>query len=79
MTVTNVKGEPLAKRELEVIHLLAKAKCVKQIAQELGMAEHTAKWHLKKIYRKLGTSGQLETVLRCIEIGIINIPRRSET
>lgn len=39
------------------------------------MAEHTAKWHLKKIYRKLGTSGQLETVLHCIA----TIPRRSET
>lgn len=78
MTVTNVKGEPLVKRELEIIHLLPKSKGVRQMARELGVSLGTLRWHLKKINRKLGTNGQLEIVVRCIELGILEIPRIKE-
>jgi LuxR family maltose regulon positive regulatory protein len=54
----------LSGRELEVLNLLAQAMPNKKIARVLGVTPHTVKWHLRKIYDKLGVNHRDEAVAR---------------
>jgi DNA-binding NarL/FixJ family response regulator len=62
--VTNAKGEGLlAKREHEVANLVAEGFANRDIAQKLGLSEHTVSNYLFRIYEKLGISSRVELVL----------------
>lgn len=56
--------EAFSERELEVLSLVAQAMPNKKIARVLGVTPHTVKWHLRKIYGKLGVSHRDEAVAR---------------
>ncbi|MCV6620261.1 MAG: LuxR C-terminal-related transcriptional regulator [Cellvibrionaceae bacterium] len=49
-------------RELEVLRSLADGNVNKQIARQLDMTENTVKYHLKRIYKKLGVDKRLAAV-----------------
>jgi len=53
---------PLTERELEVLGLLARGLANKQIAMELGISEHTVKFHVSSIYTKLNVTNRTEAV-----------------
>ena len=53
---------PLSERELEVLNLLSKGLANKQIALELGISEHTVKFHVSSIYQKLHVTNRTEAV-----------------
>ncbi|MEW6085467.1 MAG: response regulator transcription factor [Chloroflexota bacterium] len=53
---------PLTERELEVLGLLARGLANKQIAVELGISEHTVKFHVSSIYNKLAVTNRTEAV-----------------
>lgn len=53
---------PLTERELEVLDLLSKGLANKQIAVELGISEHTVKFHVSSIYQKLNVTNRTEAV-----------------
>ena len=53
---------PLSERELEVLNLLSKGLANKQIAVELGISEHTVKFHVSSIYTKLNVTNRTEAV-----------------
>ena len=53
---------PLTDRESEVLGLLAKGLANKQIAVELGISEHTVKFHVSSIYTKLSVANRTEAV-----------------
>ncbi len=48
----------LSDREIEVVTLLAKGLCNKEIGTRLFVSEHTVKGHLKNITRKLGAGSR---------------------
>jgi DNA-binding NarL/FixJ family response regulator len=50
----------LSKRELEVVRLLAQGLSNREIAQRLGLSQHTVKNHLFRIFEKLGVSSRIE-------------------
>lgn len=54
----------LSERELDVVRLLGEALSTKKIARALGLSPETVKWHLTRIYGKLGVSGRDEAVER---------------
>lgn len=54
--------EPLTKRELEVLRLVARGKSNRQIARELTLALGTVKSHLHNIIQKLDASNRTEAV-----------------
>ena len=54
--------EPLTERETQVLQRLASGLANKQIAIELGISEHTVKFHVSAIYAKLGASNRTEAV-----------------
>jgi len=49
----------LSSRELDILELVGQKLSNKQIARKLFITPETVKWHLKKIYRKLGVSDRL--------------------
>jgi two-component system nitrate/nitrite response regulator NarL len=53
----------LGKREAEVADLVAEGLSNKEIAQKLGISEHTVSNYLFRIYTKLGLSSRVELVL----------------
>ena len=53
---------PLTERETEVLNLLSKGLANKQIAAELGISEHTVKFHVSSIYEKLNVTNRTEAV-----------------
>lgn len=63
--------EPLTARELQVAQLLAGGLTNKEIAQRLEITEHTVKFHLNGILRKLGVSTRTEAVVQAARLGIL--------
>ena len=53
----------LTPRELEVLRLVANGQTNKDIGMELGIAEATAKTHLREVYRKLGINNRTRAAL----------------
>ena len=64
---------PLTERETEVLGLLSKGLANKQIAMELGISEHTVKFHVSSIYQKLGVSSRTEAVRAGLRGGWITL------
>lgn len=65
--VTRPPKEPsllsrLTAREQEILRLLSQAKANKEIAREIGLSPETVKFHLQRIYAKLGVSGRAEAM-----------------
>jgi DNA-binding NarL/FixJ family response regulator len=73
-TITNQEDplvDPLTDRELEVLQLLARGMANKQIALELGISEHTVKFHISSIYNKLGAGNRTEAVRLGVRGGLV--------
>ncbi|WP_353408437.1 LuxR C-terminal-related transcriptional regulator [Pseudoteredinibacter isoporae] len=62
IAINDVAGELFSTRELEVLRSLAQGNVNKRIARELDMTENTVKFHLKKIYKKLGVDKRIAAV-----------------
>ena len=56
----------LTKREADVVRLAVEGLSNREIARELGLAEHTVKNYLFRIFDKLGVSNRVELVLSCL-------------
>jgi DNA-binding NarL/FixJ family response regulator len=63
--------ESLTHRELEVLQLMARGSTNRQIARQLGISEHTVKFHAAGILGKLGARSRAEAVARAIGLGWI--------
>jgi len=63
--------EPLTAREAEVMQLLASGRTNKEIAQRLGVTEHTVKFHVNSILGKLGVATRTEAVVHAARLGIV--------
>jgi len=63
----------LTPREAEVLRLLARGAGNKQIAWELGVSEHTIKFHTSAIYAKLGVANRTEAARRGVELGLLSL------
>jgi LuxR family maltose regulon positive regulatory protein len=60
--------EPLTDREMEVLRLLTTPLSTLEIAQELYISVHTARSHIKSIYRKLDVHTRMEAMQRAKEL-----------
>lgn len=75
--VGNIAADPppvpstLTGRERDVLVALAAGKTTAQISQELWLSEHTVKYHLSNIYRKLGVGNRAAAVRRAFEQGLV--------
>jgi DNA-binding NarL/FixJ family response regulator len=63
--------DPLTKRELEILRLMAGGYSNREIAEALGTAEGTVKNHASSILSKLGVRDRTRAVLKALELGYI--------
>jgi DNA-binding NarL/FixJ family response regulator len=63
--------DPLTKREIEILRLMAGGYSNREIADALGTAEGTVKNHASSILSKLGVRDRTRAVLRALELGYI--------
>jgi DNA-binding NarL/FixJ family response regulator len=77
VALPEVKGQPLpppdllTPRELEVLNLLAEGLPNKLIANQLGISEHTVKFHVNAVMNKLGVQSRTEAVVHATRLGLI--------
>ncbi|PEQ12272.1 hypothetical protein B2G71_12235 [Novosphingobium sp. PC22D] len=57
----------LSEREAEIVAHIAEGASNKLVARRLGISDNTVKFHLKKIYAKLGVSSRQAAVARVME------------
>jgi DNA-binding NarL/FixJ family response regulator len=70
-TEFDVPDEALTDRELQVLALLAEGLSNRSIAYRLQISEHTVKFHVNGILRKLGAQSRTEAVVRATRMGLI--------
>lgn len=63
--------DPLTKREVEILRLMAGGYSNREIADALGTAEGTVKNHASSILSKLGVRDRTRAVLKALELGCI--------
>ena len=63
--------EPLSKRELEVLRLIAEGYSNEEIAQKLFIAVSTVKTHIINIYGKLNVQRRTQALARARELGLL--------
>ena len=63
--------ENLTPRELEVLQLLAEGLANKGIAHQLGISDHTVKFHVNAIMTKLNAQSRTDAVVRATRLGLI--------
>lgn len=74
---TNLSGpslnQDLTSREDDVLQLLAKGMTNKAIAHELGITDHTVKFHVNAIMGKLSAQSRTEAVIQAARSGLIKL------
>jgi LuxR family maltose regulon positive regulatory protein len=66
--------EPLTKRELQVLRLLAGepwGRSSTEIAHELGVSANTVRYHIKHIYGKLGVHRRADAIARAEDLDLL--------
>jgi NarL family two-component system response regulator YdfI len=63
--------DPLTPRELEVLRMMADGAANKNIAWQLGISEHTVKFHVASILAKLHAGSRTEAVTAGLRRGLI--------
>ena len=66
--------EPLTRREIEVLRLLARGLTYALIADQLGISEHTVTTHIKNTYRKLDVHSARCAVFRALQMRFLDDP-----
>jgi LuxR family maltose regulon positive regulatory protein len=65
-------AEPLTKRELEVLRLIAEGFSNREIAARLFIATSTVKWHVNSVFRKLEADSRTRAVARARQTGLLS-------
>jgi serine/threonine protein kinase len=63
--------EQLTIREQEVLSLVAKNLTNQEIANELVVSMGTVKWHINRLYKKLGVRSRVQAIIRARELNLI--------
>jgi DNA-binding NarL/FixJ family response regulator len=66
-------GEMPTEREMEVLSHMARGLANKQIAREMGISEHTVKFHVSALLGKLGAAGRTEAVTIAVRRGLLSL------
>jgi DNA-binding CsgD family transcriptional regulator len=71
--VMTALAEPLTPRETQVLRMMAEGLGNKEIAGQLGISDHTAKFHVASILGKLNAATRTEAVTLGIKRGLVPI------
>ena len=71
-------AEPLSRRELEVLPLIAEGLTNQEIADRLFLSLHTVKAHARTIYAKLGVSSRTQAAAKGRALGLLPAMRSAD-
>jgi two-component system, NarL family, response regulator LiaR len=71
------REEPLTKRELEVLRLIAQGNSNHEIAQVLGVSERTVTTHIGNILEKLHLANRTQAAMYAVKEGLVVPPKKS--
>jgi LuxR family transcriptional regulator, maltose regulon positive regulatory protein len=71
MDIAELAAEPLSRREIDVLRLMADGRSNKEIAQALILALSTIKMHVKHIYGKLRVKNRVQAVAQARALGLL--------
>lgn len=63
--------EPLTRREVDVLALMARRMTNQEIARSLDISAHTVKQHVGNIFGKLQVADRRQAIARAIELGVL--------
>ena len=63
----------LTRREIDVLHLVARDCTCAEAAARLGVSPHTVVTHLKNAYRKLDVHSAAAAVMRAVQLGLFPV------
>ncbi|GAB4413159.1 MAG: LuxR C-terminal-related transcriptional regulator [Anaerolineae bacterium] len=63
--------EPLSKRELEILSLMAQGLTNIEIGQQIFISDQTVKVHTRNIYGKLGVNSRRQAVTKALALGLL--------
>jgi DNA-binding NarL/FixJ family response regulator len=63
--------DDLTPREREILRLLAEGLANREIAAQLGLSDHTVKFHLRAVFTKLGAHSRTEAVSVAVRRGLL--------
>lgn len=63
-------GPELTERERAILRSIARGSTTAEISRELFISEHTVKFHLTNVYRKLGVSNRAAAIRYALEHGL---------
>ena len=63
----------LTPREHQVLELLSAGLSNKRAAKQLGVSEHTVKFHAQAIYSKFGVQSRAAAVTRGVQLGLLSV------
>lgn len=66
-----VSGSPLTPRERDVLLRLVEGLNNAQAAERLGISEHSVKFHVQNVCKKLGVNSRVAAVVKAIRLGLI--------
>ncbi|MCP4420694.1 MAG: hypothetical protein GY805_29145 [Chloroflexi bacterium] len=66
-------GEPLSKRELEVLQCIVNGAVNKEVAATLTISHNTVKVHLRNIYTKLDVGSRTEATTAALQQGLVTL------
>jgi DNA-binding NarL/FixJ family response regulator len=69
--------ERLTDREREVLSLIARGMCNREIAGELYLSQATVKTHVARVLRKMGLRDRTQAVVAAYDLGLVR-PRHVE-
>jgi DNA-binding NarL/FixJ family response regulator len=72
-SIATEEGGPLSRREREVLSLVAAGLPNKAIARELGISDHTVKFHVSSLLTKLDAGSRTEAVTIATRQGILSL------
>jgi DNA-binding NarL/FixJ family response regulator len=64
--------EELSRRERQILLLICRGMCNKEIARELDVTEKTVEWHISNILGKLGAANRTQAVVVALEQGLLD-------
>lgn len=69
----------LTSREIEIINMMASGLKTSAVAAALGISQNTVRNHMANLYAKLSVEDRTSAVLRAIELGLVNFPKRESS
>jgi DNA-binding CsgD family transcriptional regulator len=67
-------SQVLTRRQVQILELLAEGASDPEIAQALGIAERTLRWHLANAHERLGTHSRPQMVAEALRRRILPCP-----